>query len=771
MRQKTFIGYLPLQPNEFLPTFVQFFNPAKELVGTSAGIRIEAFIACLLSFIYVFLKRRSLWRSLLATFAIYATSFVFFTFPFLVFAILKSLSWLLPYTSARDFLEGQGTILRNGYLQGAYSIAHLDLFLALIILVGWFLLYRRGRGRFPWAALEWPWMLHFVVTAVLGQALAFRLFSSVGDDLRLTHFFDYLALLSPLVSTALGYIAVRAWAASQHGSEDRRELPAVAFVSLVFSLAFALVIGYPLVVLTLVFVSLLFLHEIDPFRLRRLPVISATVRALASLACVLLGFSLLGRNSTPEIFPHNLLLLIFAALTLGLHAGETSRADAWGRFLARGGAGILSFAAYLLVPAFLGSPRLLFASLVFGAAGLLVALLPPPRRWLTSAVYVLFAGLVLTVWWPDASRGIARSIPAPNKLLSTIFEAHTYMRSGMEGQALVEYQQAIDAGTKDVTVFAALGEIYYRRNEIARAIEMYEQAIALDSTLVRARGNLGICYMLKERIPEARAQFEKVKQLDPEDQGASYYLDQLDQPTPENLSEALKQAREGVKEMPQDPQAHLRLAMALEETGQLDEAQREFAAVVSLMPGHAEALFHLGAIREAKGDIQEAMAWYRRAIAGDPENPLYHTALANALIRIGQWDSAARELEKVVAVTPDDATARVNLAVYYQKLGRQGEVEKHLLEALRVEPRNTVARYNLALHYRKTGQPQRATEQLLELLRLDSRNAAAHNLLGLLYAQQQQFSKARAEWERALTIDPASREARESLAQLEKIGQ
>lgn len=82
----TAIGYFPLQQDNAAHFMLNFFNPFVELTGTTAGIRIEAAIGCLLAGVFVgtISTRRRLLRGV-ATTVLFAPVFLaFFTWPHLV---------------------------------------------------------------------------------------------------------------------------------------------------------------------------------------------------------------------------------------------------------------------------------------------------------------------------------------------------------------------------------------------------------------------------------------------------------------------------------------------------------------------------------------------------------------------------------------------------------------------------------------------------------------------------------------------------------------
>lgn len=80
------IGYFPLHKGNALWFLTNFFNPAVTLPGTTTGIRIEAFIGCVLAgvFSWCVAQDKRLLRGILTTLLFMPMFLIFFTWPYLV---------------------------------------------------------------------------------------------------------------------------------------------------------------------------------------------------------------------------------------------------------------------------------------------------------------------------------------------------------------------------------------------------------------------------------------------------------------------------------------------------------------------------------------------------------------------------------------------------------------------------------------------------------------------------------------------------------------
>ena len=79
------------------------------------------------------------------------------------------------------------------------------------------------------------------------------------------------------------------------------------------------------------------------------------------------------------------------------------------------------------------------------------------------------------------------------------------------------------------------------------------------------------------------------------------------------------------------------------ETGELAQAEREFAAALALVPGRVSTLTNLGAVRLKLGRAEEAAALFDEALALEPSNVEALRHRAAALAELGSRAGACRD--------------------------------------------------------------------------------------------------------------------------------
>jgi Flp pilus assembly protein TadD len=144
-----------------------------------------------------------------------------------------------------------------------------------------------------------------------------------------------------------------------------------------------------------------------------------------------------------------------------------------------------------------------------------------------------------------------------------------------------------------------------------------------------------------------------------------------------------------------NPVAHVNLATALLDRGDVDGATMHAREALRLAPGHPEPPRVLGNALARQGKLDEAVAVYRKAVADRPNDALLRSNLGAFLGDQGKLDEAEAEIREAIRLAPDDSGARLNLGVVFARRRRYEDAAREFAEALRLDPRSEEARVNL----------------------------------------------------------------------------
>lgn len=135
--------------------------------------------------------------------------------------------------------------------------------------------------------------------------------------------------------------------------------------------------------------------------------------------------------------------------------------------------------------------------------------------------------------------------------------------------------------------------------------------------------------------------------------------------------------------------------VSLARAGKLDEALRDFNAVVRLRADFAKARFNRGELFYARGQLAEAIADYTAALRLEPQ-ARYHNSRGHAHYRRGEYQQALADYNAALEKDPELAEVYVNRADVLCELGQYRPAVEDYRQAQRLEPDSPWAHRGLA---------------------------------------------------------------------------
>jgi len=183
-----------------------------------------------------------------------------------------------------------------------------------------------------------------------------------------------------------------------------------------------------------------------------------------------------------------------------------------------------------------------------------------------------------------------------------------------------------------------------------------------------------------------------------------------------------------------DSQAQLKrafdAALAAYGAGAWADAELAFRHVLTLTPGHPDALHLLGLTLHFQGRTDEGRALIERAIAIFPDNPAYYNNLGNVLVDCGDAGAAEAAYRRATQVRPDYPIAWQGLGTLALVGKRPREAIDHFRAALRAKLDYAPAENGIGNALLDLGRLDEATAHYRAAVRLDPDDrAASSNLL------------------------------------------
>ena len=164
------------------------------------------------------------------------------------------------------------------------------------------------------------------------------------------------------------------------------------------------------------------------------------------------------------------------------------------------------------------------------------------------------------------------------------------------------------------------------------------------------------------------------------------------------LNEAIIFYRRFLRQDPEAVMVMLNLGNCLEEAGQLEEAIREYQALVDKTSANpldceitARALAGIGDCCFRKGDRENAIDYWKLAVEKSPTSEIVAAGLAETLFSVGKDREAETYYLKAIHIAPTSLDIRLKLAFVYLHLEEFDKARVELTKIIELQPGSEAA--------------------------------------------------------------------------------
>ena len=193
------------------------------------------------------------------------------------------------------------------------------------------------------------------------------------------------------------------------------------------------------------------------------------------------------------------------------------------------------------------------------------------------------------------------------------------------------------------------GAIWDELGNYEQGLEAYEAAVRLAPDFPEALGGQGADLVRLGRFAEAIDPLQKALRLEPNQAASHYYLG-LAYKNLNRFADAVASFRESLRLGIDIAEAHAELGYALFQTGDFDASLDAYAEAGKRDPNDPMIPENLGFIFAMVGRYREAIVAFRRALSLNPDMKKSRAGLCKALIDLGEFTSAAIELNEIQGI-------------------------------------------------------------------------------------------------------------------------
>jgi 4-hydroxybenzoate polyprenyltransferase len=384
--KKVYYQYI-LNINDFI-NFLKFgLIPFVKLPVLTVGLRTELYIIILLSAIYVFVKCKKYFKSILFAIVIYI---------------------LFGFYAAAPVWTNFLTTLKITLIDFFFLLVSVQLILILIFVYKKKIIYFLKGIR--------PFVLgHFLVMIFLGLIIAY---SDNNVIIELNWFNLFLLCLSIAFgwSLAVSLNDISDLKIDRTSNKSRAlvlgkmnvlDYKLIAVVSFIVSLFFAIIVSFDHFIYMLIYDCIAFVYSLPPLRLKKYPIVSTSLIALASLMTVYMGFLLV---DTFLDFPAKVSSLLLITITIAFNAKDLKQIEGdkkdsvwtipviFGEKIGRNIIAVLIFLSYLFVPFILGFMKFPILSIIFGSMSFLIIKKKKERNSILLLLYFIYLLLCCVIF-------------------------------------------------------------------------------------------------------------------------------------------------------------------------------------------------------------------------------------------------------------------------------------------------------------------------------------------------------------------------------------
>ena len=243
-----------------------------------------------------------------------------------------------------------------------------------------------------------------------------------------------------------------------------------------------------------------------------------------------------------------------------------------------------------------------------------------------------------------------------------------YVKSGDDARALPYYEKINKIDPNDAASLIASGGIYRRLERYDDALRSLRAALSAGGDKTAIQYNLGFTYRSMGDYDKAIDCFNSVISADPGDTLAYNHLGVI-YALRKEYQKAMTAYKRGLQIDPNHPVLQLNLAETYEAVGADGEAAVVYEAVLRAKPGKTEAVRKYAALLLRRHKTERAAAVVTKAIALHPSDAGLFALLGRIALKRFDYEAAVSALKKALKFDPKNTTVISCLADAYEKKG------------------------------------------------------------------------------------------------------
>lgn len=280
--------------------------------------------------------------------------------------------------------------------------------------------------------------------------------------------------------------------------------------------------------------------------------------------------------------------------------------------------------------------------------------------------------------------------PKNERLAKQLEEALSYHRKGDLDRARSIYRRVVDGDRSNADALHLLGMVELSSARRDAGLKLVANALRVRPLFAEAWATLGGA-LAESDLPGALEAYRRAVAIDP---AMVQAIGNMSLALHQDPAGAIAWLRRAGAITPASLEVLFNLGTALARTYDMHGAWVAFARALAIAPAFPAILGYAGRLGGMQGDGR-SKAWFRRAVAAEPANPMNAINLAAAMLEQGERDEAEALLKQILREAPDNADAHGSLGILYRQTGALDASLTHLKQAIALRPANPLAHRDL----------------------------------------------------------------------------
>ncbi len=367
----------------------------------------------------------------------------------------------------------------------------------------------------------------------------------------------------------------------------------------------------------------------------------------------------------------------------------------------------------------------------------------------------------------DSILKMAKSEVGNNVEIHKAYSLLEYRRNNMNA-ALDYAQKALKIYDNDVETIILLSKSFYGRAEYKEAFRYAVKAIELDGSNVESQKNYAIVLSKFQGIESGILYLNDLIQkyqhtLDYRETLANMLKEEF------RLKEAAFAYEQLVEQSPKYKKAMMGLADTYQKLGLFDKSVKVYFKSAVLDPTDAEPLFKAGILYFETGQYQEAIKQFTRVLKVNPFFPRVNYYIGKSLFQLKDYEQALRSALEERRLNPNIADSYLLAAEIYDVKGSLDKCATEYQKASKLRPQGTEIYIKMASCYRRNGELDIAEGMLNVAASKESGFADIYREQGMIFEARGDRAHAKCSYQLYLELSPNAPDREQISARAERV--